>query len=306
MGIRVFDNNEDVLSDEDCSTCCSCSQATTTTSSGITHKANISSHLKDKAYWDIVDNCKEVTLESNTSNLRIIGNNNRIYITHNLGNLIIIGNNTRLKVQNNHGQIKYTGNDGRISLGSESTQQMVDYIGCNGTLKIVNAMKFSKGKKCTAQSTVLTKKNKTPACRKYGETTAAATKKTSFCCCCKKHGSERKFVEIPEMKSTSNTKASSANRNPKSKEKSHSYGGPSCHSEQTHWETFSMLFKNMSKNSMPNLNSMGSHTEEVEGAAYCSKPNSAKNIVQTIENIVISNASNICISPYVRNITTQA
>ncbi|XP_075167115.1 poor Imd response upon knock-in [Haematobia irritans] len=301
MGVRVFESNEDVLSDDDSNTCCSCSQmsssatSTTTTTSGINNASNTNPQHAANSYWDIVDNCKEVSLETNTSNLRIVGNNNRIYITHNTGNLILIGNNTRLKVKNNHGLIKYTGNDGRISLGNESTQQIVDYIGCNGTLKIVNSMKFSKTKKCPST------KSKIPVSKKHCK--ATSTMKADCCICNKKNKHNKLVVNPPEENSsplTENTKTSD-NKNHKSKEKSHSYGGPSSHGDNHQWETF----RNLHKNSMPNLNCSKYLCEKIEDACR-NKPIHTKNIVQTIGNIVISNASNICISPYVRNITSPA
>ncbi|XP_023302639.2 putative uncharacterized protein DDB_G0282499 [Lucilia cuprina] len=90
---------------------------------------------------EIIGNCKEVRIEDNVHNLRIVGNNNRIRISYNVGDITVIGNNTRLKIKINHGLIKYTGNDGRICLGKDSTEQLVDYSGCNGVLKVQNSKK---------------------------------------------------------------------------------------------------------------------------------------------------------------------
>ncbi|XP_055859364.1 uncharacterized protein LOC129921526 [Episyrphus balteatus] len=94
---------------------------------------------KQKALKDIIANCKEFRIDCNRNNLRIIGNGNKVRINRNFGNLDIVGNDTRIKIMNNSGVIKYTGNSGRIYLGSESPQQAVDYIGCNGILKVLNA-----------------------------------------------------------------------------------------------------------------------------------------------------------------------
>uniref|UniRef100_A0A1A9WII2 Uncharacterized protein n=1 Tax=Glossina brevipalpis TaxID=37001 RepID=A0A1A9WII2_9MUSC len=87
-------------------------------------------------YKDIAVNHKEIRIVQNASNLRFIGNGNRIRIENNAGDLLLIGNKTSLKVQRNHGKIKYIGNEGRINLGKESSEQSVEYIGCEGILKI--------------------------------------------------------------------------------------------------------------------------------------------------------------------------
>lgn len=154
MGVRFYDkenmSNEDnfattthtncncntchLLTTTTTSTACSTSATETTTSSlNNTHKSGIQR--------EIIGNCKEVRIEDNIHNLRIVGNNNRIRINLNVGDITIVGNNTRLKIKINHGLIKYTGNNGRISLGKESSEQLVDYSGCNGVLKVQNSKK---------------------------------------------------------------------------------------------------------------------------------------------------------------------
>ncbi|KAH8355271.1 hypothetical protein KR093_009999 [Drosophila rubida] len=141
MGVRVVetDSASDSYDDEECATCKE--QHKTKTSSpkriGATEANNTL-----YASRDLVGNCKEYRIENNSRDLRIIGNGNRVRIVSNSGNLQIIGNTTRLKIQQNSGHIKYTGNDGRIYLGSESQQQNVDYIGCNGLLKIVKSLQL--------------------------------------------------------------------------------------------------------------------------------------------------------------------
>ncbi|XP_055920756.1 uncharacterized protein LOC129952272 [Eupeodes corollae] len=94
---------------------------------------------KPKPPKDFIGSGKEFRIDCNRNNLRIIGNGNKIRINRNSGNLDIVGNGTRVKILNNSGAIKYTGNSGRIYLGSESPEQAIDYIGCNGILKVLNA-----------------------------------------------------------------------------------------------------------------------------------------------------------------------
>ncbi|XP_037818163.1 uncharacterized protein LOC119608020 [Lucilia sericata] len=113
----------------------------TSSSSSPTDNASNLNFQKSGILREIIGNCKEVRIEENAHNLRIVGNNNRIRISYNVGDITVIGNNTRLKIKINHGLIKYTGNDGRICLGKDSTEQLVDYSGCNGVLKVQNSKK---------------------------------------------------------------------------------------------------------------------------------------------------------------------
>lgn len=126
MGVVIFDNNDKFIP--------SCIGK----SSEKAYKKQDKNHLKQNFSKDIVGNSKEVRMDNNRSNLRIIGNGNKIRINHNSGNLDIVGNDTRVKIVKNSGLIKYTGNSGRIYLGSDSAEQAVDYVGCNGILKVLN------------------------------------------------------------------------------------------------------------------------------------------------------------------------
>ncbi|TDG49383.1 hypothetical protein AWZ03_004251 [Drosophila navojoa] len=140
MGVRVIeaDSASDSYDDEECPTCNTNHKSKSSNAKrSATEPTNI--HLGSK---DLVGNCKEYRIENNSRDLRIIGNGNRVRIANNSGSLHIIGNATRLKIQHNAGYIKYTGNDGRIYLGSDSQQQTVDYIGCNGLLKVVNSLQL--------------------------------------------------------------------------------------------------------------------------------------------------------------------
>ncbi|XP_037940997.1 myb-like protein I [Teleopsis dalmanni] len=169
MGVCIIE--DDISSDsydEDCTTCCSSSSRSST---GVNIHKNKTAKPKMGSFYetkteilnnattttttttplvnflrpskDLVGNCKEFRIENNKCDLRVIGNGNRLRIGNNEGSIQVIGNSTRLKINNNSGYIKYTGNDGRVTLGSESAQQTVDYIGCNGILKIINAMQLS-------------------------------------------------------------------------------------------------------------------------------------------------------------------
>lgn len=291
MGVRFYDS-EDMFSDDDYSTSSCCCSGTTSCQRSKTNTTNNSysgsSYLntpppqsKSGIYKDIVGNCKEVRIEENSCNLRIIGNNNRIRISLNMGDLIVIGNNTRLKIKTNNGHINYTGNDGRISLGIVSKQQLVDYIGCNGILKIVNSMKPNKEK-----------------CDKVNDETSDAVKNKNSKAKVEKKIINKQFIgNNTKTTTTTNANINKIN-NKKTKEKSHSYGGSTATtSDYNKWHQFNNLFKD--KKSMPNL------TTPKYSQSYCN-PTLPTNIIQNIGNIVIANSSNVCITPYNRNITTQA
>ncbi|XP_017053694.1 uncharacterized protein LOC108096524 [Drosophila ficusphila] len=145
MGVRVIetDSASDSYDDDECSKC----QKEQSKSPNKTKRSSSPPEATIYASKDLVGNCKEYRIENNTKDLRIIGNGNRIRIVNNSGSLQVIGNATRLKIQSNSGSLKYTGNDGRIYLGSDSKQQFVDYIGCNGLLKVVKSLDLSGGAK---------------------------------------------------------------------------------------------------------------------------------------------------------------
>lgn len=92
----------------------------------------------------LVGNFKEYRIESNYSQVKIIGNSNRILIQQNAGILEIVGNANNVKILRNSGEIKYIGNDGKIYIGCESIVQKVDYVGCNGVLKIPKTVELEK------------------------------------------------------------------------------------------------------------------------------------------------------------------
>lgn len=322
MVIRVYES-EDMFSDEDVSSPCSCSCSSchnspcnsTTNTSSNGHNVNscptsaydtiTSSHyMADSAYKDIVGNCKEVRIEENTCNLRIVGNSNRIRISINTGDLIIIGNNTRLKIQQNHGHIKYTGNDGRISLGHQSQQQLIDYIGCNGVLKICNSMKsFSTSKaKCTRNQMNVKSENINEHPVNGNSSCSKATDTKLYCHLPCVGDNAETTKPTAGVKTTTET---CANRKVnKSKVKAHSYSGTTnfnpAKSSSSPWQTFNHVFQQANRKSMPNLSA---HTFEPLG--YC-KREQPSSIVHNIGNIVIANASNICIAPFARSVTTKA
>lgn len=289
MGVRFYDS-EDMFSDDDYSTsscCCSgttsCQRSTTTSTtsksySGSNYINKQTPQPKTGIYKDIVGNCKEVRIEENSCNLRIIGNNNRIRINLNMGDLIVIGNNTRLKIKTNNGNINYTGNDGRISLGIVSKQQLVDYIGCNGILKIVNSMKTNKEK-----------------CDKVNdEANDAANNKNS------KAKVEKKFINKQFIGNNTKTTTTNVNVNKqnKTKEKSHSYGGSTATTtDYNNWHQFSNLFKD--KKSMPNL------TTPKYSQSYCNPVLPTNSGQQNIGNIVITNSTNVCITAYCTNVPAK-
>ncbi|EDV55485.1 uncharacterized protein LOC6548202 [Drosophila erecta] len=143
MGVRVVetDSASDSYDDDECSTCQKEQAQGKSPNKG--KRCTTPPEATIYASRDLVGNCKEYRIENNSRDLRIIGNGNRIRIVNNSGRLQIIGNSTKLKIQINSGSLKYTGNDGRIYLGSGSTQQVVDYTGCNGLLKVVKSLDLS-------------------------------------------------------------------------------------------------------------------------------------------------------------------
>ncbi|KAM7345292.1 poor Imd response upon knock-in [Cochliomyia hominivorax] len=181
MGVRFYDkenmsNGDDYSSTNtttttrrscNCNTCNPQQQTATfsTTTATTQTSSNNLNFQKSGILKEIIGNCKEMRIEENIHNLRIVGNNNRIRITINVGDITIIGNNTRLKIKTNHGLIKYTGNDGRICLGQDSTEQFVDYSGCNGVLKVQNSKKSNKHDNSNNEGDEF--KNKTPMGNTY-------------------------------------------------------------------------------------------------------------------------------------------
>ncbi|XP_034478846.1 uncharacterized protein LOC117785068 [Drosophila innubila] len=160
MGVRVVetDSASDSYDDEECTTCNAKHKNKTNSPKRTTTEATNTTY----ASRDLVGNCKEYRIENNCRDLRIIGNGNRVRIINNTGNLQIIGNTTRLKIQHNSGHIKYTGNDGRIYLGSQSQQQNVDYIGCNGLLKVVKSLDLHSNKSSKRTPKQKSQKDNTP------------------------------------------------------------------------------------------------------------------------------------------------
>ncbi|XP_004520263.1 uncharacterized protein DDB_G0271670 [Ceratitis capitata] len=253
---------------------------------------------------DLIGNSKEYRIESNKSDLRIIGNGNRIRIGCNQGNLQIIGNNTRLKITNNTGGIRYTGNEGRICLGSDSTQQIIDYIGNNGKLKVVKSSEM-----LSEQS----KSHKQKIPKEFGKTEMTANTEKTYCDASAK-------VNIIVDSGVSATAAATATANStafpsystpkKVKVKSASYGGD--YSAQ--WRQFSELFekhgwRNFASASMPNLksekvakNNIGDgkkaeqstkHSKSSRINAKSCKIDSSINVVSNYGNICIKNAVNV-------------
>ncbi|KAL5287584.1 hypothetical protein ACFFRR_008461 [Megaselia abdita] len=92
----------------------------------------------------LVGNFKEYRIESNYSQVKIVGNSNRVLIQQNDGILEIVGNSNNVKILKNSGEIKYVGNNGKIYIGCESIVQKVDYVGCNGVLKIPKTVELEK------------------------------------------------------------------------------------------------------------------------------------------------------------------
>ncbi|XP_050326577.1 putative uncharacterized protein DDB_G0282133 [Bactrocera neohumeralis] len=246
--------------------------------------ASITRHTRD-----LVGNSKEYRIESNKSDLRIIGNGNRIRIGCNQGNLQIIGNNTRLKITNNTGCIRYTGNEGRICLGSDSTQQIVDYIGNNGKLKVVKSAELLSEK-------IKTHKQKSPK-NVEASATANITSNAGKCATSAK-------VNVDEATGSGSAASPSHSTPKKVKVKSASFGGD--YSAQ--WRQFNELFeqqgwRNFDFASMPNLkceHTVGKEAEQSNNNARSSKINTKSckidnniNIVSTYGNICIKNAVNV-------------
>ncbi|XP_053965390.1 uncharacterized protein LOC128867857 isoform X1 [Anastrepha ludens] len=242
---------------------------------------------------DLVGNSKEFRIENNKRDLRIIGNGNRIRIGNNHGNLQIIGNSTRLKITNNTGSIRYTGNEGRICLGSDSAQQIVDYIGNNGKLTVVKAPEM------------LSEKNKIHKQKTPKEIETATVSSTE-----KKCAVSASDIANGTTTESTQTILPSHSTPKKTKVKSASFGGD--YSAQ--WRKFNELFqkqdwRNFESTSMPNLRTeIGEKPEAGDGkkAEQQSKNGKSRkvndktckidkniNIVSTYGNICIKNAVNV-------------
>lgn len=86
---------------------------------------------------DYIGNNKKYSFSENKNHVRIIGNGNKIYLTNNSGTLQIIGNSVNVRIMNNCGSIVYTGNNGKVVLSDDSSIKNVQYVGFNGSIKIV-------------------------------------------------------------------------------------------------------------------------------------------------------------------------
>lgn len=124
------------------------------------NRKTVTNNIMDKG--NLVGNSKEYRIESNYSVVKIVGNSNRIFIQKNdgileiVGNLNkifihksdgileIVGNSNNVKILRNSGEVKYVGNKGQIYIGCESIVQKVDYVGCDGVLKIPTTAELEK------------------------------------------------------------------------------------------------------------------------------------------------------------------
>lgn len=91
--------------------------------------------MKNREY---VGNNKRITIANNKNPLRIIGNDNKIVIKINSGSVNVIGNSTTVKIGENSGKVSYIGNHGKLYFGPNSNLDAVQYIGNDGTMKIIN------------------------------------------------------------------------------------------------------------------------------------------------------------------------
>lgn len=281
MGVRFYDKENMSSGDEyssssnttrsrtncNCNTCNPQTRTNPTTASSSTQTSSSSdsgsnnlNYQKSGILREIIGNCKEMRIEENVHNLRIVGNNNRIRIAFNVGDITIIGNNTRLKIKTNHGQIKYTGNDGRICLGKDSTEQLVDYSGCNGVLKVENSKKSSQNNNNNNSET----KNKSS----LGNTTNNG-----------KTNNNKK----------QNVKYASYSGSPSESEMFKS------HMDYNNIFNRKKSMPNMTSSSQPTTTTSTPFSENIGKNSNSQQP---RNIVHNFGNIVIANSSNICITPY--------
>lgn len=80
---------------------------------------------------------KSFRMEKNKKHLRIIGNGNRVTITWNTGHVDIVGNGTSVWISRNSGSVHVTGDHGRIFLGDKSEERVVDFVGCDGRVTVL-------------------------------------------------------------------------------------------------------------------------------------------------------------------------
>lgn len=82
-------------------------------------------------------NKKSFRMDKNKKHLRVIGDGNRVFIKCNLGRVEIVGSNTSVWITRNSGPVQFTGNHGRIFIGDQSEMQVVDYVGCDGRVTVL-------------------------------------------------------------------------------------------------------------------------------------------------------------------------
>lgn len=71
----------------------------------------------------------------------IIGNNCQIQLKNNLNSLEIIGNNCEVLVDSGNGTIMYIGNNGKIVLDPKIEDEVVTFLGRNGSVLTKNGLK---------------------------------------------------------------------------------------------------------------------------------------------------------------------
>lgn len=101
------------------------------------HQSSEESVVSPKDPLVFIRNHKSFRMEKNKKHLRIIGDGNRVTITWNTGHVDIVGNSASVWIARNSGSVHVTGDHGRVFLGEKSEARVVDYVGCDGRVTVL-------------------------------------------------------------------------------------------------------------------------------------------------------------------------
>ncbi|XP_041970529.1 uncharacterized protein LOC121726945 [Aricia agestis] len=79
--------------------------------------------------YSVLGNKKKVTMEVNSTLLKVIGNNCIIRVTVNQGEIEVVGNDCRVDVIDNYGSVNLVGSGGVVSIGKRWRGDKVSLVG---------------------------------------------------------------------------------------------------------------------------------------------------------------------------------
>nr|XP_004929185.1 uncharacterized protein LOC101738894 [Bombyx mori] len=89
---------------------------------------------------NFVGNNTKVTMETNSSLLKVVGNNCVIYVRTNYGDIEVVGNNCRVEVTNNYGIIHVVGANSLVNINKRWRGDSVQLLGANCRLIVAGKL----------------------------------------------------------------------------------------------------------------------------------------------------------------------